>query len=100
MSALGPWKQLWLKNGTGGGGKGMFVRYVFGDRDGFKEECRRVILQSVGDNGDDEEKGKGKEGEGSNIGWDANVVPKRVHGIIYNSHTLRYMKFSLIWQQN
>jgi len=79
----------------------MFVRYVFGDQEGFKEECRRVILQSVGDNGDDEEKGKGKEGGGvRDIGWDANVVPKRVHGMIYKSHILRYVKFLLIWPQN
>ncbi|PUU83588.1 hypothetical protein B9Z19DRAFT_1118940 [Tuber borchii] len=73
MSALGPWKEVWLKNGTGGGGKGMFVRYVFGDREGFKEECRRVVLKSLGDIGDEGER---------EIGWDANVVPKRVYELI------------------
>lgn len=48
ISALGPWKEVWLKKGTGGGVKGMFIRYVFHDREGFREECRRVILQSMG----------------------------------------------------
>ncbi|PUU83592.1 hypothetical protein B9Z19DRAFT_897916, partial [Tuber borchii] len=49
VSALGPWKE------------------------GFKEECRRVVLKSLGDIGDEGER---------EIGWDANVVPKRVYELI------------------
>lgn len=65
----------------------MFIRYVFHDREGFREECRRVILQSMGyDDGDDEEKGKEKEGEGKREtegGLEFIVAPKRVNGMIY-----------------
>ncbi|PUU83589.1 hypothetical protein B9Z19DRAFT_1176134, partial [Tuber borchii] len=64
------------------------------DREGFREECRRVILQSVGhdDNGDDndddyddKEKGKEKEGEGQQEregGLESMVAPKRVYELI------------------
>ena len=90
ITALGPWKEVWLKKGTGGGVKGMFIRHVFHDREGVREECRRVILQSMGydDDGDDddEEKGKEKEGEGERErerGLESIVAPKRVNGMIY-----------------
>ena len=90
INALGPWKEVWLKKGTGGGVKGMFIRYVFHDREGFREECRRVILQSMGydDDGDDDDEEKGKEKEGEEEreregGFEFIVAPKRVKGMIY-----------------
>ena len=86
VGALGLWGGIWLK-GAGGGGQRLFATYVFGDREGFRKECQRAILQSHGYdcnlNGGSE---KGKETEmEEEDDWDSNLVPTRVLGKIYTS---------------
>ena len=88
VKALGPWGEVWLRGAGGGGwGKRLFATYVFGDREGFRKECQRAILQSHGYdcnlNGGSE-KGKETEMEEEND-WDSNLVPTRVLGKIYTS---------------
>lgn len=87
VRALGPWKEVWLRRGAGEGARGLFVRFVFGDREGFREECRRVIVKSLGYDGNNEE-GKGKEKENEpererENGSDSNLDLTRVSGKIY-----------------
>ncbi|CUS12383.1 unnamed protein product [Tuber aestivum] len=67
--ALGPWKEVWLKRGAGDGGRGLFVMYVFGDMEGFREGCRKAVIQSRGEEYDEycesgDEDGEGDEGGG------------------------------------
>jgi len=85
VEALELWGEVWLRGARGG--KGLFAMYVFGDREGFRKECQRAILQSHGYdcnlNGGSE-KGKETEMEEEND-WDSNLVPTRVLGKIYTS---------------
>jgi len=83
-TALGPWKEVWLKWGAGSGGRGLFVMHVFGDRDGFEKECRRMIVESIGlDDGDRGVKGKIEErGGGEEAEWGFGLLPDRVRGMI------------------
>jgi len=93
VRALGPWKEVWLKRGAGDDGRGLFVMYVFGDRRGFDEGCRRAIMQDRGyDRGecDDGSAGGGDEGNGEKErgkarenGWDYDKLPEKVIGMIY-----------------
>jgi len=74
-------------------GGGLFVMYVFGDRRGFDEGCRRAIMQDRGyDRGecDDGSAGGGDEGNGEKErgkarenGWDYDKLPEKVIGMIY-----------------
>jgi len=94
--ALGPWKEVWLRRGAGDGGKGLFVMYVFGDKEGFREGCRKAILQDLGygsgddcdDDGNDNEgeEGKGEEGRrgARENGWNCDALPEKVVGMIYH----------------
>jgi len=77
MGALGPWKEIWLKSGAGEGGSALFVRHVFGDRKGFEQQCREMIMQSLGY---DEKGGERGEGEESRLG--IHLLPNRVRGMI------------------
>lgn len=86
--ALGPWKEVWLRRGAGDGGRGLFVMYVFGDKKGFREGCRKAILQDLGygsgddcdDDGNDNEDGEGEGGKG----WTCDALPEKVVGMIYH----------------
>jgi len=57
------------EEGAGDGGRGLFVLYVFGDREGFREGCRRAIMQDRGygsgghGDGNDGNGGEGDEGK-------------------------------------
>ena len=83
--AMRPWGEIWLRGA--GGGKGLFAMCVFGDRERFRKECQRIILQSHGYDcnlNEGSEKGKETEMEEEND-WDSNLVPTRVLGKIYTS---------------
>jgi len=74
--AISPWMYVWLRNRAGGGGKALFVMNLFEDREGFRNECQRIILQSEGyDHNDDQEREKEND-------WDSNLVPTKVLGKI------------------
>lgn len=68
------------------GARGLFVRFVFGDRDGFREECRRVIVKSLGYNCNEGAKEKEKKSEPEREREnrsDSNLDLTRVHSKIY-----------------
>jgi len=83
------------EEGAGDGGRGLFVLYVFGDREGFREGfregCRRVIMRDRGygsgghddGNGGEGDEGKEeKERERGGDGWDYDALPEKVVGMI------------------
>ena len=87
VDAVGRWGEAWLR-GAGGGGEGAVCHVLFGDREGFRKECQRAILQShdydCNLNGGSE-KGKETEMEEEENDLDSNLVPTRVLGKIYTS---------------
>ena len=87
--ALGPWKEVWLRRGAGDGGRGLFVMYVFGDKEGFREGCRKEIVRGLGygggdDDGNDSEGEEGKGKKEKEKGWDCDALPEKVVGMIYH----------------
>jgi len=56
--------------------------YVFGDRERFREGCRRATVQDRGNgNGGEGDEGK-EEKEREENGWDYDTLPEKVVGMI------------------
>jgi len=92
VRAPGPWKEVWLSEGAGEGARGLYLRLVYGDKEWHSEECRRMIVKSLGYQGNNvRAKRKGKEGqperERKNRS-DSNLYLKRIHGKICIPHTI------------